>query len=117
MIYDYKYSYRFSCNTLFPSINGAKFLSKQRHYIGYVPFSEWKINSARIGIVEVVESILDAANMISSNEVDNVIDYVNSILLVYNQKNFKTINGRCIRKQSNAVKYYRSITTPQTLNI
>ena len=36
--------------------------------------------------MEVVESILDAANMISSNEVDNVIDYVNSILLVYNQK-------------------------------
>lgn len=86
MIYDHKYSYRFSCNTLFPSINGVNFLSKQRHYIGYVPFSEWKINSARIGIVEVVESILDAANMISSNEVDNVIDYVNSILLVYNQK-------------------------------
>ncbi len=38
-----------------------------------------------MGIVERVESLCDAVNTISSNSVDNVVDFVNSILVVYNQ--------------------------------
>lgn len=86
MIYDHMYSYRFRCSQFGIMTSDLRFIGKQRHYIGMCPFIEYKINESRIGIVEVVEAILDGANLISSNSVDNVIDYVNSILTVYNQK-------------------------------
>lgn len=86
MIYDHLYAYRFSCTEFGIITTGLKFIGKSRHYLGMCPFVEYKINESRIGIVEIVEAILDGANLISSNSVDNVIDYVNSILTVYNQK-------------------------------
>ena len=60
-------------------------LKKQDITLGICPFVEWRINKVRMGIVERVESLCDAVNTISSNSVDNVVDFVNSILVVYNQ--------------------------------
>lgn len=87
MIYDYQYVYEFYLggNSTGYYFNSGHFIRKTRHYIGLCPFIEFKINKARMGIVERVESLCDAVNTISSNSVDNVVDFVNSILVVYNQ--------------------------------
>ena len=91
MISDSRYTYKFECTIPHDSkyeplsIYGIpKFVSKEEHYIGYVPFVEYYANSSRIGTIEVVEPILDNINTISSNAVDNVVDYVNAILVFYN---------------------------------
>lgn len=87
MIYDHMWVYEFYIGgngTGFYFDSGV-FIKKTRHYIGMCPFVEYKINKARMGIVERVESLCDAVNTISSNSVDNVVDFVNSILVVYNQ--------------------------------
>ena len=49
-----------------------------------IPFVEYRLNKSRIGIVEITKSILDGVNVLSSNVLDNVVDYVNSILVTYN---------------------------------
>ncbi|MGX8835316.1 phage portal protein [Amedibacillus sp. YH-ame6] len=91
MIYDSLYSYKLKAFGTFPNVASFDYVGKNRHYMGIVPFNEWKINKARIGIVEVVEPILDSTNAITSNSIDNIIDYVNSILLVYNQSITKQV--------------------------
>lgn len=52
--------------------------------LGIVPFVEYKLNKSRIGIVEITKPLLDSVNVLSSNVVDNIVDYVNSILAIYN---------------------------------
>lgn len=84
MIYDKYYAYRFSCDKYGSSVIGLKFLSKQRHFIGHIPFVEYYANSSRLGVVELVESILDAVNSVSSDSLDAINDWVNSILAIYN---------------------------------
>lgn len=88
MIYDHQYVYEFYMggNGSGFIFNSGYFIRKTRHYIGVCPFVEYKINKARIGIIERVETLCDAINVISSNSVDNVADFVNSLLVVYNQK-------------------------------
>lgn len=84
MIYDKYWCYTFGCDTLCPVYADVRFIKKQRHYIGMVPMVEYYANTARLGVVEIVETLLDAANDISSYSVDNIVDYVNSILAIYN---------------------------------
>ena len=52
--------------------------------LGYNPIIEYPLNEARIGVVDVAYSMLNAINVISSNQVDDVVDFVNSILVLYN---------------------------------
>lgn len=87
MIYDHMWAYEFYIggNATGFYFDSGRFVKKTRHYIGICPFVEWRINKVRMGIVERVESLCDAVNTISSNSVDNVVDFVNSILVVYNQ--------------------------------
>lgn len=84
MIYDKYYAYRFHCDKYGSSTTGIKFIEKKRHYIGHIPFVEYYTNSSRMGVIELVESILDAVNDISSDSIDNINDFVNSILAIYN---------------------------------
>ncbi|MEG0552429.1 MAG: phage portal protein, partial [Carnobacterium sp.] len=91
MIYDYLHSYCFSCTTLKGlGIGDIRFIEKSEHSIGYCPFVEFKANKARMGIVEVVEPLFDAVNLITSNTLDNIVDVVGGILLVINN----TITGQ-----------------------
>lgn len=64
--------------------NELTFKKVVSHTIGYIPIVEYVINQARIGSAETVESILDSANKISSDCIDNVNDFVNAIFYVKN---------------------------------
>lgn len=86
MIYDHQYAYVYSIGgSSGGTLNHPMFKYKQRHYIGCCNFVEYKTNKSRISPIERVESLFDAANSISSYSIDNVIDFVNAILVIYNQ--------------------------------
>lgn len=86
LIYTRTNTYRYQCWSLCPVWDGIDFISKKEHYLEYIPIVEYYTNTARLGIVETVETILDAVNDISSDSVDNVNDFVNSILAIYNME-------------------------------
>ena len=84
IIYSDRDIYCYKCTGSKYALTIPIFQWKKPHYLGLCPISEYKLNKSRIGIVEIVESILDGVNMISSSSVDNIVDFVNSILVVYN---------------------------------
>lgn len=86
MIYDHQYSYRYMCGSDGIYLINPKFIDKYRHYVGMPLIVEYTLNKSQIGIIEVVETIHDAINTISSNTVDNVADIVNSLLVFYNME-------------------------------
>ena len=52
----------------------------------YLPLIESELNKNRMGIVELVISIQDGLNAIHSNQIDDIIDFVNSYLVFENQQ-------------------------------
>lgn len=63
---------------------GTGRFTAEANTIGYVPIIEYPANSARLGVFEVVLSILDAVNELDSNRLDAVKQFVESLLIVYN---------------------------------
>lgn len=86
LIYSRKNTYRFRCQSLLPEWDKIDFISKRSHYIGYIPIVEYYTNTARLGVIDVIETLIDAVNDISSSSVDNIDDFVNSILAIYNME-------------------------------
>lgn len=84
LIYTRKQVFKFKCWSLHPEWDGINFISKSQHYIEHIPIVEYYTNTARLGVIEIVETILDAVNDISSDSVDNINDFINSILVIYN---------------------------------
>ena len=50
----------------------------------FTPLIEYHLNGDRLGIVEVVKSFLDALNMLSSNQLDDVQQFVNNLMVFVN---------------------------------
>lgn len=86
LIYTKTHSYRFRCWSLTPIWDGIDFVSKKRHYLGHIPIIEYYTNTARLGVIDIVETLLDAVNDISSDSIDNINDFVNSVLAIYNME-------------------------------
>lgn len=57
---------------------------KQNHIMGIIPIFEYYLNQSRLGIIEVILSILNALNRISSNDLDGLEQFVQSILVFIN---------------------------------
>lgn len=73
--------YEIDKNVISTSFN-VKF--KQYHILGIIPIFEYYLNKSRLGIIEVVMSILNALNRISSNDMDGLEQFVQSILVFIN---------------------------------
>jgi len=52
--------------------------------MGMVPIIEYPLNMARRGAIEVVLPLLDALNELSSNRMDGIAQYIQSLLLFHN---------------------------------
>ena len=50
----------------------------------FLPMIEHSLNKSRTGLIEIDKTCLDAANMIASSSLDNVVDLVNQILAFLN---------------------------------
>lgn len=57
---------------------------KKVNWVGYLPIIEYPLNKSRLGLIELVKSILDTLNKISSNDIDAIEQYVQSLLVLYN---------------------------------
>lgn len=84
LIYTKRETFRFRCWSLCPTWDGIDFINKRNHYLEHIPIVEYYANTARLGVVEIVETILDSVNDISSDSVDNINDFINSILAISN---------------------------------
>ena len=51
----------------------------------FLPVIEYSLNKNRLGIVELVLAIQDGINMILSNQIDDIVEFVNSYLVFENQ--------------------------------
>ena len=64
----------------------GKYEIKQEEFIlPFVPMTEYYFFESRIGLIEVVLSTLNLLNRISSNEIDDIEQFVNNIIVLINQ--------------------------------
>lgn len=57
----------------------------QYHILGSIPIFEYYLNKSRLGIIEVVMDILNQLNKVTSDEIDGLEQFVQSILVFVNQ--------------------------------
>lgn len=67
-------------------ISQDKIVRHEIHGVGYVPIIEYPLNNARVGAFEVVLTVLDAINTLSSNRLDGTEQFVQSFLKFVNCK-------------------------------
>lgn len=56
----------------------------ESHILGDVPIIEYPLNKSRFGLVELVMPTLDSLNKISSNDVDDIEQFVQSLIVLTN---------------------------------
>lgn len=71
------------CSSVAPY--GISNLKEETLDLPYCPIIEYKLNASRIGIIEIVKSMLDTLNKISSNQMDDIEQFVNSVMVFTNQ--------------------------------
>lgn len=52
------------------------------HALGMIPIIEYPANNARLGVFEVVTTLLDALDELQSNRMDDIVQFVNSFLAI-----------------------------------
>ena len=58
---------------------------KKRHILGDIPIFEYCLNKSRLGIIEVIMDLLNQINKVTSDEIDGLEQYIQSILVFVNQ--------------------------------
>ena len=62
-----------------------KITTSEKQPYNYLPLIEYSLNKNRMGIVELVMAIQDGLNTIQSNQIDDIVEFVNSYLVFENQ--------------------------------
>ena len=68
------------------TIDNVKFNSKSNNPLGQIPIFEYALNKSRLGIIELVKDGLDTLNQITSSDLDDIEQFVQSLLLFVNQE-------------------------------
>lgn len=84
-----KYYSVYTENTYF-EIKDDKISKIEPHILPEIPLIEYPANNARLGAFEVVLDLLNAINMLNSNRLDGVEQFIQSLVVVYNA----TLNGQ-----------------------
>lgn len=61
-------------------VNNASIRVAQPHTIGFIPLTEYTANSSRLGAFEVVLGMLDGLNLMTSNRLDGIEQFVQSFM-------------------------------------
>ena len=67
----------------FEVISG-KVVKEAANVMGYIPLIEYPANDARLGSIEIVASLLDEINLLDSDRIDGVEQFIQSILVFIN---------------------------------
>ena len=57
----------------------------QNHILGFIPIFEYYLNKSRLGIIEIVIDLLNQINRVTSDEIDGLEQFIQSILVFVNQ--------------------------------
>lgn len=68
----------------FFEVKGREILKAESHALGMVPIIEYPLNNSRLGAFEPVIPILDAINTVTSNRLDGVEQFVQSLMKFVN---------------------------------
>lgn len=69
---------------MFYEVHNWKITRQEPHYLGSIPIVEYVNNNARIGAFEVVETLLDAINILASNRIDATEQAVQALTVFEN---------------------------------
>lgn len=61
-----------------------EFVDEKYHVIGFIPIVEYKLNDDRFGLIELVKTQQDALNKLTSSELDDVEQFVQSLIVFVN---------------------------------
>lgn len=64
------------------SFGDNKPVKTEKNPLGMIPIVEYPANNARLGVFEIVITILDALNELQSNRMDDIVQFVNSFLAI-----------------------------------
>lgn len=67
-------------------INEITNIKEENHILGAIPIIEYPLNPNRLGVIEIVWRQLDALNNLTSTEIDDVQQFVQSLLVFVNQE-------------------------------
>ena len=76
--------YSLYTDRMFFEVAGLGVVKSQSHALGFVPIIEYPANNARLGAFETVIPILDAINTVTSNRIDGVEQFVQSLMKFIN---------------------------------
>lgn len=62
----------------------GKVVEKKDYYLSQIPIIEYPLNNARMGAFESVIPLLDALNLLDSNRLDSVEQFIQNLLVAYN---------------------------------
>lgn len=65
-------------------VKGDKIIRNQPHSLGSIPIIEYRGNSSLIGAFEPVLDIMDALNLLTSNRLDGVEQFIQSVMVFVN---------------------------------
>lgn len=60
------------------------FIEEEPNWVGRIPIIEYPLNKNRLGKIEIVKTVLDALNMISSSDIDDIDQFIQSLLVFIN---------------------------------
>lgn len=72
-------------------INSNKISVKKEYTLGILPIIEYPANEARLGAFEIVIDLLNAINLFSSNRLDGIEQFIQSLMVL---KNFELPDGK-----------------------
>ena len=56
----------------------------ETNFLGHIPIVEYPLNKSRLGVIELVLSMMDTLNLITSNDIDGIEQFVQAMLVFTN---------------------------------
>ena len=82
---NYCYVYKFRNGNLYsPTAEMVNENYQQKQPYKFLPLIEYSLNKNRVGVIELVVSIGNALNILQSNQIDDIIDFVNAYIIFEN---------------------------------
>ena len=87
-------------------------IKNEKQPYNYLPLIEYSLNKNRMGIVELVIAIQNAINIIHSNQIDDIVEFVNAYLVFENVEKKKDWEEEIKKFKANRTLMIKS-TNPQ----
>lgn len=80
------------------TIGSSQTVKEEDNPLGYIPIVEYPLNQPRIGVIELVQGLLDAINALDSDRLDGVDQFIQSLLVLTNVDLDEGVDAQDIRE-------------------